>query len=224
VLQFKENVKSNHQASVLASWEKAIKEANDLTTLKAAEPKVKKLLQEIGTEVAAPYIENIKDINKVVQEYNKVVEDIIKTSKGTLHATPERVIDLNTVKSFAFESRLREWITVKVQFFAGLYLNNYEFYIKAEDVAEDTIESSLRDKLDEVKKVYDNKYVKYIQDLQSHTKDLEKQKQELLVKIERGKKAQSDVNAGKPVDPDFIAEILAIFKNGKSEADKEFAS
>ena len=42
--------------------------------------------------------------------------------------------------------------------------------------------------------------------------------------IEDGKKAQAAVNAGKPVDPDFIAEVLAVLKNGLKKANAEYTS
>jgi hypothetical protein len=42
--------------------------------------------------------------------------------------------------------------------------------------------------------------------------------------VEDSKKAQDAVNTGKPVDPDFIAEVLAVFKNGLKKADAEYAS
>ena len=42
--------------------------------------------------------------------------------------------------------------------------------------------------------------------------------------IEDGKKAQAAVNAGRPVDPDFIAEVLAVLKNGLKKANAEYAS
>ena len=42
--------------------------------------------------------------------------------------------------------------------------------------------------------------------------------------IEDGKKAQAAVNAGRPVDPDFIAEILAVLKNGSKKASDEYDS
>ena len=39
--------------------------------------------------------------------------------------------------------------------------------------------------------------------------------------VEDGKKAQAAVNAGRPVNPDFIAEILAVLKNGSKKASDE---
>ena len=42
--------------------------------------------------------------------------------------------------------------------------------------------------------------------------------------IEDGKKAQAAVNAGRPVDPDFIAEVLAVLKNGLKKAGDEYDS
>ena len=42
--------------------------------------------------------------------------------------------------------------------------------------------------------------------------------------IEDSKKAQAAVNAGKPVDPDFIAEVLAVLKNGLKKANAEYDS
>lgn len=42
--------------------------------------------------------------------------------------------------------------------------------------------------------------------------------------IEDSKKAQAAVNAGRPVDPDFIAEVLAVFKNGLKKANAEYDS
>ena len=42
--------------------------------------------------------------------------------------------------------------------------------------------------------------------------------------IEDGKKAQAAVNVGRPVDPDFIAEVLAVLKNGSKKASDEYDS
>ena len=42
--------------------------------------------------------------------------------------------------------------------------------------------------------------------------------------IEEGKKAQAAVNAGRPVNPDFIAEVLAVLKNGLKKAGDEYDS
>ena len=42
--------------------------------------------------------------------------------------------------------------------------------------------------------------------------------------VEDGKKAQTAVNAGRPVNPDFIAEILAVLKNGSKKASDEYDS
>ena len=42
--------------------------------------------------------------------------------------------------------------------------------------------------------------------------------------VEASKAAQAAVNAGKPVDSDFIAEIVSVFKNGLRKADDEYSS
>lgn len=58
----------------------------------------------------------------------------------------------------------------------------------------------------------------------SHTELIKTTYDKTVKTIEDSKKAQNAVNAGKPVDPDFIAEVLAVFKNGLKKADAEYTS
>jgi hypothetical protein len=43
----------------------------------------------------------------------------------------------------------------------------------------------------------------------------------LVYKTEGAKKAKAAVNAGKPVDPDFIAKLLADIRKGKENAEDQ---
>ena len=58
----------------------------------------------------------------------------------------------------------------------------------------------------------------------SHTELIRTTYDKTVKTIEDSKKAQNAVNAGKPVDPDFIAEVLAVLKNGLKKADAEYTS
>ena len=58
----------------------------------------------------------------------------------------------------------------------------------------------------------------------SHTERIKATYEKTVKAIEDSKAAQAAVDAGKPVDPDFIAEVVAIFKNGLKRADAEYAS
>ena len=58
----------------------------------------------------------------------------------------------------------------------------------------------------------------------SHTELIKATYDKTVKTIEDSKKAQAAVNAGKPVDPDFIAEVLAVLKNGLKKANAEYDS
>jgi hypothetical protein len=58
----------------------------------------------------------------------------------------------------------------------------------------------------------------------SHTEGIKATYDKTIKAIADSKAAQAAVNADKPVDPDFIAEVVAVFKNGLKKADAEHAS
>ena len=93
-------------------------------------------------------------------------------------------------------------------------VNEY-FALTVEDIDEATIKSKLLSVLDAIWELVSFRF--------STLNKTQETYDEVMVKIETAKAAQSEVNAGKPVDPKFVSEVLSVFNTGKEAADSAFS-
>ena len=111
------------------------------------------------------------------------------------------------------------WVKVNQFFSAHPTFNVWDkhaedsFALTVEDIDEATIKSKMLSVLDEIWELISFRF--------STLNKTQKTYDEVMVKIDIAKAAQSEVNAGKPVDSKFISEVLSTFDTGRKAARSE---
>lgn len=233
VLQFKDNVKS---ASQLKQEERAATEAALKVTWDAMQEKrpfVEETINKIGLEYASKQkdiiVANLKEVERLGNELSEITKGMYHHNSVAymIEQIENKVFkaEISMQKSWSREQSYTVLMRVEVVGYVGetpyfrtktgSYLEN-TFTLSPEELSEEIIREKLlkiltaldecifwqNDRLDRIKA--------------DHA--------EIVGKINASKAAQAAVNAGKPVDPDFIAEVVAIFKNGLKKANAEYAS
>lgn len=83
-----------------------------------------------------------------------------------------------------------------------------------ENIDEETIKSELLSMLDNIWEVVNTR--------RNSLPEIQKQYDEIMAKTNAAKTAQAAVDAGKPVDPNFISKILTQFEEGRKAAQKQY--
>jgi hypothetical protein len=198
--------------------ERKAKTEQDKKTIKEAIPTLTEIANRIGPDFAASYIDADK---KATEEYNKAVVELETLSRGTINKGTSYVPDPADTKKMFKIRFISQGVTarVEIEYFAGRP-PFYSFFVEPAEVEATVFEALLLKHLEELGKRRES----HISKTQLAIIELEKEKEQLLAKIETGRKVQAAVNEDKSVDPNFIADILATLKQGKQKADKEEAS
>ena len=237
VLQFKNGVKSDIRIEQEEDEQKLADKKAELANVEAQLPEFEKIFREVGNrilgEAAAEcnklMITNNELINKIKEishDFVKAQSFIAKEIKDTNLFEMEfnyygpTMSDLTGTIYISFEKVFGE--SVKYHWSSRIDRTGYDFIHKRID-----IEGMTTDKIrEEAEKVFTGLAAAikpHIGNI-SHTELIKATYDKTVKTIEDSKKAQAAVNAGKPVDPDFIAEVLAVLKNGLKKANAEYAS
>ena len=237
VLQFKNGVKSDIRIEREEDEQKLADKKAELANVEAQLPEFEKIFREVGNRILG---EAAAECNKLMRTNNELINKIKEISHNFVKAQSfiakeikdtnlfemefnyygPTMSDLTGTIYISFEKVFGE--SVKYHWSSRIDRTGYDFIHKRID-----IEGMTTDKIrEEAEKVFTGLAAAikpHIGNI-SHTELIKATYDKTVKTIEDSKKAQAAVNAGKPVDPDFIAEVLAVLKNGLKKANAEYAS
>ena len=237
VLQFKDGVKSDIRIEREEDEQKLADKKAELAGVEAQLPEFEKVFREVGNRILG---EAADECNKLMRTNNDLINKIKEISRGFVKAQSfiakeikntnlfemnfeyygPTMSDLTGTIYISFEKVFGE--SAKYHWSSRIDRTGYDFIHKRID-----IEGMTTDKIrEEAEKVFTGLAAAikpHIGNI-SHTELIKATYDKTVKTIEDSKKAQAAVNAGKPVDPDFIAEVLAVLKNGLKKANAEYAS
>lgn len=237
VLQFKNGVKSDIRIEQEEDEQKLADKKAELANVEAQLPEFEKIFREVGNRILG---EAAAECNKLMRTNNELINKIKEISHGFVKAQSfiakeikdtnlfemefnyygPTMSDLTGTIYISFEKVFGE--SIKYHWSSRIDRTGYDFIHKRIDIEGMTV-----DKIrEEAEKVFTGlaAAIKPQVGNISHTELIKTTYDKTVKTIEDSKKAQAAVNAGKPVDPDFIAEVLAVLKNGLKKANAEYAS
>ena len=237
VLQFKNGVKSDIRIEREEDEQKLADKKAELANVEAQLPEFEKIFREVGNrilgEAAAECNKLMRTNNELINKIKEISHDFVKAQSFIAKEIKDTNLfemefnyygptmsDLTGTIYISFEKVFGE--SVKYHWSSRIDRTGYDFIHKRID-----IEGMTTDKIrEEAEKVFTGLAAAikpHIGNI-SHTELIKATYDKTVKTIEDSKKAQAAVNAGKPVDPDFIAEVLAVLKNGLKKANAEYAS
>ena len=237
VLQFKNGVKSDIRIEREEDEQKLADKKAELAGVETQLPEFEKIFREVGNrilgEAAAECNKLMRTNNELINKIKEISHDFVKAQSFIAKEIKDTNLfemefnyygptmsDLTGTIYISFEKVFGE--SVKYHWSSRIDRTGYDFIHKRID-----IEGMTTDKIrEEAEKVFTGlaAAIKPQVGNISHTELIKTTYDKTVKTIEDSKKAQAAVNAGKPVDPDFIAEVLAVLKNGLKKANAEYAS
>lgn len=237
VLQFKNGVKSDIRIEREEDEQKLADKKAELANVEAQLPEFEKVFREVGNRILG---EAAAECNKLMRTNNELINKIKEISRGFVSAQSfiakeikdtnlfemefnyygPTMSDLTGTIYISFEKVFGE--SVKYHWSSRIDRTGYDFIHKRIDIEGMTVDK-IREEAEKVFTGLAAAIKPHIGNI-SHTELIKTTYDKTVKTIEDSKKAQAAVNAGKPVDPDFIAEVLAVLKNGLKKANAEYAS
>ena len=237
VLQFKNGVKSDIRIEREEDEQKLTDKKAELANVEAQLPEFEKIFREVGNrilgEAAAECNKLMRTNNELINKIKEISHDFVKAQSFIAKEIKDTNLfemefnyygptmsDLTGTIYISFEEVFGE--SIKYHWSSRIDRTGYDFIHKRIDIEGMTV-----DKIrEEAEKVFTGlaAAIKPQVGNISHTELIKTTYDKTVKTIEDSKKAQAAVNAGKPVDPDFIAEVLAVLKNGLKKANAEYAS
>ena len=237
VLQFKNGVKSDIRIEREEDEQKLTDKKAELAEVEAQLPEFEKVFREVGNRILG---EAADECNKLMRTNNDLINKIKEISRGFVKAQSfiakeikntnlfemnfeyygPTMSDLTGTIYISFEEVFGE--SIKYHWSSRIDRTGYDFIHKRIDIEGMTIDK-IREEAEKVFIGLAAAIKPHIGNI-SHTELIKATYDKTVKTIEDSKKAQAAVNAGKPVDPDFIAEVLAVLKNGLKKANAEYAS
>ena len=237
VLQFKDGVKSDIRIEREEDEQKLADKKAELANVEAQLPEFEKIFREVGNrilgEAAAECNKLMRTNNELINKIKEISHDFVKAQSFIAKEIKDTNLfemefnyygptmsDLTGTIYISFEKVFGE--SVKYHWSSRIDRAGYDFIHKRIDIEGMTV-----DKIrEEAEKVFTGLVAAIKPQVGniSHTELIKTTYDKTVKTIEDSKKAQAAVNAGKPVDPDFIAEVLAVLKNGLKKANAEYAS
>ena len=237
VLQFKNGVKSNIRIEKEEGEQKLAAKKAELTGVEAQLPEFEKAFREVGNRILG---EAAAECNKLMKANNDLINKIKEISHGFVEAKSfiakeikdtdlfemnfgyngPTAADLTGTIYIRFEKVFGE--SVDYHWSSRIHGAGYNVLQKRFDIEGMTV-----DKIkEEAEKAFTDlaAVIKPQVGNISQTESIKAIYDKTVKTVEDGKKAQAAVNAGRPVDPDFIAELLAVLKNGSKKASDEYDS
>ena len=239
VLQFKNGVKSNIRIEKEEGKQKLAAKKAELAEVEAQLPEFEKIFKEVGNRILG---EAAAECNKLIRINNDLITKIEEISHGFVEAKSliakeikdndlfemtfvydgPTVTDLTGKIHISFEEVFGEDIGYGYYWSSRLSDADYDVLQKSFDIEGMTVDKIRK----EAEKVFTDlvAIIKPQVGNISQTELIKATYDKTVKTVEDGKKAQAAVNAGRPVNPNFIAEILAVLKNGLKEASDEYDS
>ena len=237
VLQFKDGVKSDIRIEREEDEQKLTDKKAELAGVEAQLPEFEKVFREVGNRILG---EAADECNKLMRTNNDLINKIKEISRGFVKAQSfiakeikntnlfemnfeyygPTMSDLTGTIYISFEKVFGE--SVKYHWSSRIDHTGYDFIHKRIDIEGMTIDK-IREEAEKVFIGLAAAIKPHVGNI-SHTELIKTTYDKTVKTIEDSKKAQAAVNAGKPIDPDFIAEVLAVLKNGLKKANAEYAS
>lgn len=237
VLQFKNGVKSNIRIEKEEGEQKLAAKKAELAGVEAQLPEFEKIFKEVGNRILG---EAAAECNKLMKINNDLITKIKEISHGFVEAKSfiakeikdtdlfemnfgyngPTAIDLTGKIYIRFEKVFGE--SVDYHWLSRIHGAGYNVLQKSFDIEGMTV--------DKIRKEAEKAFTDLAAIIKpqvgniSQTELIKATYDKTVKTIEDGKKAQAAVNAGRPVDPDFIAEVLAVLKNGSKKASDEYDS
>ena len=237
VLQFKNGVKSNIRIEKEEGEQKLAAKKAELAGVEAQLPEFEKIFREAGNRILG---EAAAECNKLIKVNNDLITKIKEISHGFVEAKSfiaKEIKDTDLFEmNFGYDGPTAADLTgtiyihfervfgesVDYHWASRIHAAGYNILQKRFDIEGMTV-----DKIrEEAEKAFTDLAAAIKPQVGNISQtELIKATYDKTVKIiEEGKKAQAAVNAGRPVDPDFIAGILAVLKNGSKKASDEYDS
>ena len=237
VLQFKDGVKSDIRIEREEGEQKLADKKAELAGVEAQLPEFEKVFIEVGNRILG---EAAAECNKLIKVNNELINKIKEISHGFVKAQSFIAKEIKDTDLFEMDfkyygptmSDLAGIIYISFEKVFGESID-YHWLSRINGASSNIlqkrfyIEDMTVDKMrEEAEKAFTDlaAIIKPQVGNISHTELIKTTYDKTVKTIEDGKKAQAAVNAGKPVDPDFIAEVLAVLKNGLKKANAEYAS
>ena len=237
VLQFKNGVKSDIRIEREEDEQKLADKKAELANVEAQLPEFEKAFKEVGNRILG---EAANECNKLIRTNNELINKTKEISHGFVKA--QSFIAKEIKDTDLFEMDFKYYSPTMSDLTGTIYISFETVF--GESIKYHWLNRSYGDSLNILHKRFDiegmtvdkirEEAEKAFTDLAAIIKpqvgnisstELIKATYDKTVKtIEDSKKAQAAVNAGKPVDPDFIAEVLAVLKNGLKKANAEYTS
>ena len=237
VLQFKNGVKSNIRIEREDGEQKLAAKKAELAGVEAQLPEFEKIFKEVGNRILG---EAAAECNKLIKVNNDLITKIKEISHGFVEAKSFIAKEIKDTDLFEMDfkyygptmSDLAGIIYISFEKVFGESID-YHWLSRINGASSNIlqkrfyIEDMTVDKMrEEAEKAFTDlaAVIKPQAGNISQTELIKATYDKTVKIIEDGKKAQAAVNAGRPVDPDFIAEILAVLKNGLKKANAEYDS
>ena len=237
VLQFKDGVKSDIRIEREEDEQKLADKKAELAGVEAQLPEFEKVFREVGNRILSKAAD---ECNRLMRTNNELINKIKEISHGFVKAQSfiakeikdtdlfemnfkyygPTMSDLTGTIYISFEKVFGE--SVDYHWASRVGSSGYNILQKRFDIEGMT--------LDKIKEEAEKAFTDLVSIIKPQvgnisSTELIKTTYDKTVKIiEDSKKAQAAVNAGRPVDPDFIAEVLAVLKNGLKKANAEYDS
>ena len=237
VLQFKNGVKSNIHIDKEEGEQKLAAKKAELAGVEAQLPEFEKIFREVGSRILG---EAAAECNKLIKVNNDLITKIKEISHGFVEAKSfiaKEIKDTDLFEmNFGYDGPTAADLTGTIYIhFERVFGESVDYHWASRIHAADynvlqkrfDIEGMTVDKIrEEAEKAFTDLAAAIKPQVGNISQtELIKATYDKTVKIiEDGKKAQAAVNAGRPVDPDFIAGILAVLKNGSKKASDEYDS
>ena len=237
VLQFKNGVKSNIRIEREEGEQKLAAKKAELAGVEAQLPEFEKAFREVGNRILG---EAAAECNKLMRTNNELTNKIKEISHGFVEAKSfiaKEIKDADLFEmNFGYDGptaadltgtiyiRFEKVFGESVDYHWSSRINGAGYNVLQKHF---DIEGMTVDKIrEEAEKAFTDlaAVIKPQVGNISQTELIKATYDKTVKTVEDGKKAQAAVNAGRPVDPDFIAEILAVFKNGLKKANAEYDS
>lgn len=231
VLQFKNNAKTN---AIVAEEEKkaaeeqkrleAEKRNAEIQLLHSKETDISNLINKLGTD----FVKNhLSELHAKADKINSIADKLHEISRELYYTYPYKVnyaksedclftTKIKVAETPGFYGYAKPYIFITISLFAGFESGGF-MEIQTDALDEATITKNFEKVLTTALNNLTNKLDQSLSKVESVYTTVED-------KINLGKKAQADVDAGKPTDPDFSAKILAILTSGYKKASDEYHS
>ena len=237
VLQFKNGVKSDIRIEREEYEQKLTDKKAELAEVEAQLPEFEKIFREVGNRILG---EAAAECNKLIKINNDLITKIKEISHGFVEAKSFIAKEIKDTDLFEMDfkyygptmSDLTGTIYIRFEKVFGESIDyhwssrvgssGYNILQKRFDIEDMTV--------DKIREEAEKAFTDLVSIIKpqvgniSHTELIKATYDKTVKTIEDSKKAQAAVNAGKPVDPDFIAEVLAVLKNGLKKANAEYDS